>query len=713
VRTTALTELLDAALESAKHAPVFPVYGIVDGRCECGRATCDKNSGKHPHAELAPHGFKDATSDPATIRAWWARAPRGNIGTPTSWCAVLDVDPRHGGDETLAELERVHGSLPDTAEVLTGGGGRHLYFAPVPGLQCKNGIAPGLDIKADGGYVLLPPSNHKSGRPYLDEILHPLFDTPLAPMPAWLLAMAVSHRNGHEEPTSAETDWAALLQGAPDGARHATALRIAGHYFGKRLATSEVETILLGYAARCVPPFDASDVRRIVRDLAAKDAARASSAGVTVDPDVLRMPPLPAAEPAPAVIVASPVGFISKYVTVAAQRTDAPTASHQLAAVGLLSALAGPRVRLKLAYRADGVRLVLWTMNLVDSTSGRKTTVLEFALEVIRHVLGELAVLPWKGSPEALIQALAARDRSTAVFARDEYSGLLAQMKRGGYVAGLAQDFIRAYDGLPIVMARTAKMNRKTGERVDDTDRVHDPYLVKLCAATRTAFIATATIEDVLDGLLARFVFSSGSAEEQRMRPMTRTLDTAWRSILAAASAYHAQAADVLEIGLPDSVLDREWQLEQRLKEAALGSGRPDAARPAMKRLAETVLKVSALLALERAEAGSASITDGDWEAAEALAAPWERATLAVVADIGRTRFQARSDAVLGTIRAHPKGIMLSALYRAHRDLGQREFDEVLGALETQQLAHSVEAKTGKPGRTPVVYFSGPPTEPV
>ena len=271
---------------------------------------------------------------------------------------------------------------------------------------------------------------------------------------------------------------------------------------------------------------------------------RAHRPVVAVDAAVFPEPDV-APRQAPAAHVAPAPGFIGRYVAVAERRTDAPTSAHQLAAVGLLSTLAGPRVRLKLAYRSDGVRLVIWTMNLVDSTSGRKTTVLEFALNVVRHVLGETAVLPWKGSPEALIQALAVRAGSSAVFARDEYSGLLAQMKRGGYVAGLAQDFIRAYDGLPIVMARTAKMNRTTGLRVDDTDRVREPYLVKLCAATRTEFIATATIDDVLDGLLARFVFTTGSAEEQRMRPMTRALEDAWREILDAADAYHARAADV------------------------------------------------------------------------------------------------------------------------------------------------------------------------
>jgi hypothetical protein len=102
------------------------------------------------------------------------------------------------------------------------------------------------------------------------------------------------------------------------------------------------------------------------------------------------------------------------------------------------------RVRLRRVFGPYG-------MHVVDSTSGRKTTVNELALDVIRTVVGEEAVLPWKGSPEAFIQAFAARDGQASVFARDEYSGLLAQMKRGGYVAGLAQDFIRAYDGLPIV----------------------------------------------------------------------------------------------------------------------------------------------------------------------------------------------------------------------------------------------------------------------
>ena len=433
---------------------------------------------------------------------------------------------------------------------------------------------------------------------------------------------------------------------------------------------------------------------------------RAVDAGVLED-DV---PVAPAAR-APGRAVRLPAGFIRRYVEVATQRTDAPVEAHTLAAVVVLSALAGPQVRLPLAYKTDGVRLGFWAMNVVDSTSGRKTTVNEFAVDVIRQVLGEDAILPWKGSPEAFIQALAQRDGKTAVFARDEYTGLLAGIKKGGYVAGLAQDFIRAYDGLPITMGRTAKMNRKTGQRVDDTDRVREPYLVKLCAATRTSFVETATIEDVLDGLLARFVFTSGTAEERRAQPMTPAIEEAWRSVVDLARGFHERAGELLRITVPEVVLDLNWELEKRYKAAALAHPRPDAARPAMKRLGETVLKVAALLAIDRTTAGVTSLEPRDLEAAEAMAECWQATTLDIITDLGRTRFQARADKVLGTIRAHPKGIMLSALYRAHRDLGQREFDEVLGALDTQRLIHSVQVQTGKAGRPPVVYFPGPPTE--
>jgi hypothetical protein len=278
IRPGQLTKMISAAMVYASRGvAVFPVWGIKDGRCGCGAQDCS-NAGKHPIASLAPRGFQDATTDLPTIRRWWTQSPDANIGAPTTdWCVVLDVDRRHGGEQTLATLEQQHGALPETATVLTGGGGRHLYFAR-PQITIRNSagkIGVGLDIRAVGGYVLLPPSTHISGGTYRDDVNHPLFETPLAPMPAWLVALATASATTNGQAPHRDSDeWARKLTGAPEGQRRAVALEIAGHFLGKGIPPAEVTEILLGFGARCTPPFPEREAREIVRYLARKDRAK-------------------------------------------------------------------------------------------------------------------------------------------------------------------------------------------------------------------------------------------------------------------------------------------------------------------------------------------------------------------------------------------------------------------------------------------------------
>jgi hypothetical protein len=106
------------------------------------------------------HSFKDATSDVAVVEQWWQETPNANIGLATGAITVLDVDPRNGGHLTLADLEAKHGPLPYTVESQTGNYGRHLFFQcpDMPIRTGTNALGPGLDIKGDGGYVVLPPS---------------------------------------------------------------------------------------------------------------------------------------------------------------------------------------------------------------------------------------------------------------------------------------------------------------------------------------------------------------------------------------------------------------------------------------------------------------------------------------------------------------------------------------------------------------------------
>ncbi|MEO7037300.1 MAG: bifunctional DNA primase/polymerase [Polyangiaceae bacterium] len=140
-------------------------------------------------------GFKDATTDTATIETWWKRWPSANIGVALGEVAggvfALDIDPRAEGDANLAALLAQYGSLPDTLEACTGGGGRHIFFRGEVG---SGVLEEGVEHKGNGGYVVAPPSIHPNGRQYLWEISSRPGDVAIADTPEWLLKLLGSER---------------------------------------------------------------------------------------------------------------------------------------------------------------------------------------------------------------------------------------------------------------------------------------------------------------------------------------------------------------------------------------------------------------------------------------------------------------------------------------------------------------------------------------
>lgn len=118
---------------------------------------------KGPIGQLTPHGVKDATADPATIREWWTARPDANIGVACgepSGIVVLDLDARSGGIEFYqAMVEENGGALPEgVLESHTGGGGFHYFFRFNGERKCV--IAPGCEVISTGGYIVVPPSIH-------------------------------------------------------------------------------------------------------------------------------------------------------------------------------------------------------------------------------------------------------------------------------------------------------------------------------------------------------------------------------------------------------------------------------------------------------------------------------------------------------------------------------------------------------------------------
>ena len=154
-----------------------------------------KPRGKAPLGSLVPNGLKQATDDLAQVLAWWRQAPRANVGIVCgpSGLVVLDVDPRNGGDDSLFELERELGRLPETVRAQTGGGGEHYLFRH-PGESLVGVLADGLDVK-DHGYIVAAPSVHPEGGVYAWDLAPE--DVPLADVPEpWLERMrpAVTRR---------------------------------------------------------------------------------------------------------------------------------------------------------------------------------------------------------------------------------------------------------------------------------------------------------------------------------------------------------------------------------------------------------------------------------------------------------------------------------------------------------------------------------------
>jgi len=153
-------ELLAAALAYADRGwRVLPLHDVTRGTCSCANRERCKAPGKHPRL---PKWQEWASSDKGTIAGWWKQWPAANVGVKTgadSGIVVLDVDPRNGGFESLAALL----PLPETLTVVTGGGGRHYYFVHPSGVVKGGDLADGVELKADGQYVVAPPS--RTGEP--------------------------------------------------------------------------------------------------------------------------------------------------------------------------------------------------------------------------------------------------------------------------------------------------------------------------------------------------------------------------------------------------------------------------------------------------------------------------------------------------------------------------------------------------------------------
>lgn len=269
----AAKEILGAALAHAEDRPVFP----------CHPAT---------KAPLTRAGFKDATNDAAIVEQWWKQFPGALIGMPTGpasglWVLDLDVDVDKGinGIAAFSQIRKGRDRLPATLASRTPRGGLHLFWTWPNRGEIRNStsqIAPGVDTRGDGGYVVLPPSVRQDGAAYS---WHPSSLTTAAPAPDWLLELATAtnghgesgaRANGHRIPQTAR--WRELARGVSEGARNDSAARLAG-YLLRHLIDPVVALELLNAwnEARCSPPLSPDEIAQTLDSICTKELRRRSS----------------------------------------------------------------------------------------------------------------------------------------------------------------------------------------------------------------------------------------------------------------------------------------------------------------------------------------------------------------------------------------------------------------------------------------------------
>jgi hypothetical protein len=256
-----LTEAISLA-ELGFH--IFPCHGIKNEVYQYKDGAQCLDAGKKPHLS----GYqKLASSDPEKIRQWSSQFPGCNFGVLTgNGTLVLDVDikPDRNGEESLENLILEHGPLPDTWTVLTGGGGMHYWFTYPQDLKIRNSgdkLGKGLDIRAAGGYVIGPGSNHISGKKYEWEASSNPDVIPIAPAPSWLLERLTTT----QKTTVQRKDSAYLPMTIPEGTRHDSLFREGIYYRHLWMSPDRVRFILQSLnSQRCVPPLEPDDLEEKV-----------------------------------------------------------------------------------------------------------------------------------------------------------------------------------------------------------------------------------------------------------------------------------------------------------------------------------------------------------------------------------------------------------------------------------------------------------------
>ena len=466
-------------------------------------------------APLTNHGFKDATTDVAKIEAWWTQYPDANIGIPTEGLLAVDVDGKRNpwlsdDPEKMADLMR--GQLS-----LTPSGGRHHLFRQPAGRKWSNTagkLAPKVDTRAGGGYIIVPPSV-VGGKPYVWAEGYDFDDPPnaLPEPPAWLADLLDNGTGDLVAICSAHSEGSATGGNIiPAGQRNSTLAHLAGNMRRVGMGYKEIRAALeQTNADRCNPPMSRREVDKIAASICryepdqvavavaenhwAQDCEKAGHLG----------PPDPGAFPERFLHVP---GFIGEVVQFNLETAFKPQPVLALgAALCLQAVLAARKVR-----DPRGNRTNIYIVGVAPSGRGK-----DHPRKVTKNVLFHSGLGHLEGNEDFASDSglLKSVELNPAVlFQVDEIGRLLKTIgdARNSYLYNISTALMKLYSSADTIFRGKAYADNKRNAEVNQ------PCVSLFGLTVPECLYESLTVENLSDGFLARLMIFEVSDNPPRQR---------------------------------------------------------------------------------------------------------------------------------------------------------------------------------------------------
>ncbi len=487
--------MLESAIELAELG--YPVFPCVPGA-------------KRP---ATANGLKDATTDVARIEAFWTAHPAANVAIATEGLFVLDVD---GADNPWLTPDRAI-DLARGVLSLTPSGGRHYIFRQPAGASFRNTagkLAPKIDTRANGGYILVAPSV-VDGKAYRWAEGNSLDQSPekLSEPPRWLLGLL---DGAHGDGASVRSDQPIEANTIPDGQRNHTLASLAGSMRRIGMSKDEIQAALWKVNLdRCKPPLPPNEVETIAWSIARHEpdqlsvAVAEGIAGV----DLSELAPSDTAPmdpgPIPESLLKVP-GFISDVMAYTLE--TAPYPQPVLAFGGALALQAFLASR-KVCDQADN-RTSLYLATLASSGAGK-----DHPRKIIQRILGEVGLGHCVGDSMASAEGLedALFVTPSFIILADEIDSLLRAIKSGKDARheGIMNILLRLYTS----SNRSYTMRLKAGrERL----AIDNPGLTLYATGIPTRFYGAVSPQMIENGFLARLMILEAGERGEGQEPINQ-----------------------------------------------------------------------------------------------------------------------------------------------------------------------------------------------